>query len=56
VSAAATAVTFFLIGLAKGRTVKRSLLLSGLETLAIGAVAAALAYAAGVGLAGIAGG
>jgi len=55
VSAAATAVTFFLIGVAKGRIVKRSLFFSGLETFIIGAVAAALAYAVGVGLGGIAG-
>jgi hypothetical protein len=35
--------------------VKRSVLLSGLETFIIGTVAAALAFAVGVGLAGIAG-
>jgi vacuolar iron transporter family protein len=47
-SAAATAITFFLVGVAKGRVVQRSLLRSGCETLAVGGVAAALAYAAGV--------
>jgi VIT1/CCC1 family predicted Fe2+/Mn2+ transporter len=54
-SAVATAITFFLIGVAKGRMVKRSLVLSGLETFLIGTVAAAMAFAVGVGLAGIAG-
>jgi len=46
-SAIATAITFFVIGLAKGQVVKRSLWLSGLETLGIGAVAASLAYLVG---------
>lgn len=56
VSAAATAVTFFLIGSLKGRVVERSVLLSGLETLVIGTTAAALAYLVGVGFSGVAGG
>lgn len=47
-SAVATGITFFLIGLAKGYVVKRSLFWSGMETLGIGAIAAALAYAVGV--------
>lgn len=50
VSAVATAATFLGVGLAKGYAVKRSLLASGLETLAIGCSAAALAYAVGLGL------
>jgi VIT1/CCC1 family predicted Fe2+/Mn2+ transporter len=55
VSALATGVTFILIGLAKGRVVKRPLLLSGLETFAIGAAAAALAYGVGIWFSGVAG-
>lgn len=55
VSTIATGATFFLIGLAKGRVVQRSLLVSGLETLAIGAIAAALAYFVGVWLGGLGG-
>jgi len=51
-SSAAAAVTFLLIGMAKGYVVKRSPWLSGLETLAIGAVAAALAYLVGTWLSG----
>jgi VIT1/CCC1 family predicted Fe2+/Mn2+ transporter len=46
-SAAATGLTFFLIGLAKGRVVKRPLLWSGLQTLAIGGIAALLAFLVG---------
>ena len=52
ISIAATAVTFFLIGMAKAQVVKRSLWLSGLETLAIGAVAATLAYLVGIWMRG----
>ena len=48
VSAAATAVTFFLIGLAKGHVVQHNKLLSGLEILLVGSAAAAVAY--GIGL------
>jgi vacuolar iron transporter family protein len=47
-SATATAATFFFVGAAKGRVVQRPLIRSGLETLAVGGIAAALAYAAGV--------
>lgn len=43
-STIATKVTFFLIGVAKGRVLERSLLRSGLETLAVGGAAAPLAY------------
>ena len=47
-SAAVTGLTFFLIGAAKGRIVHRSILWSGLETLLVGSLAAALAYVVGV--------
>jgi len=53
ISAAATAVAFFVVGVAKGWVVHHPLLRSGLETLAIGGVAAALAYTVGVLLAGV---
>jgi vacuolar iron transporter family protein len=42
-----TAAAFFLIGLVKGRVVQKPLLRSGLSTLAIGGIAAAVAYAVG---------
>jgi VIT1/CCC1 family predicted Fe2+/Mn2+ transporter len=47
VSAAATAGAFFLIGLAKGYHLERSVIRGGLETLAMGGAAATLAYAVG---------
>jgi VIT1/CCC1 family predicted Fe2+/Mn2+ transporter len=47
-SAAATACAFFLVGAAKGHVVHRSMLASGLETLAIGSAAALLAYLVGM--------
>jgi VIT1/CCC1 family predicted Fe2+/Mn2+ transporter len=47
-SAVLTGATFFLIGAAKGRIVHRSVVWSGLETLAVGAIAAVLAYLVGV--------
>lgn len=46
-SAAATMATFFLIGIAKGRLLERSMWRSGLETLAVGGAAAVMAYGAG---------
>ena len=49
-SALFTALTFFVIGVAKGYVVHRPMVYSGLETLTIGGVAAALAYAIGVWL------
>jgi VIT1/CCC1 family predicted Fe2+/Mn2+ transporter len=52
-SSVATGVAFFAIGSAKSMWSVRSPLMSGLETLLIGGVAAALAYAAGVLLAEI---
>jgi len=42
-----TAAAFFLIGIVKGRIVQRPLLRSGLSTLSIGAIAAAVAYVVG---------
>lgn len=51
-SIAATGVTFFAIGLLKGRVLEYPLLRSGLETLLMGGSAAALAYVAGVFLRG----
>jgi len=50
ISSIATAGTFLLIGMAKGHVVHRSLIRSGLETLAIGGAAAALAYGVAVTL------
>jgi VIT1/CCC1 family predicted Fe2+/Mn2+ transporter len=54
-SALLTVVTFFSIGAAKGRVVHRSVLWSGLETLAVGSIAAALAYLVGVAFHGAGG-
>ena len=54
-SSLATAVTFFAIGYAKGRIVQRPGIWSGLETLAVGGVAATLAYFAGAALHHLAG-
>lgn len=55
VSAIATGVTFFGIGLLKGWTLQYPLLKSGMETLLVGGAAAALAYLAGMLLRGLAG-
>ncbi|MBI2824472.1 MAG: VIT1/CCC1 transporter family protein [Planctomycetia bacterium] len=52
-SAAATGVAFLLVGIARGAVLGESLLHSGLETLLIGGVAAALSYAVGSALAGM---
>ena len=54
-SAVLTAITFFLIGVFKGRVVHRPLLSSGLETLFIGSAAAGLSYVVGLGLRSFAG-
>ncbi len=53
VSAAATACAFFMIGAMKGTLVHRSWLLSGLETLGVGSIAALLAYAVGAAFHGM---
>lgn len=50
ISAAATAGAFFLIGLVKGYCLERAMLRGGLETLAMGGAAAALAYVVGAWL------
>ena len=42
-----TAVSFFLIGIIKGRIVKKSLIKSGLYTLGIGGIASIVAYTIG---------
>jgi VIT1/CCC1 family predicted Fe2+/Mn2+ transporter len=42
-----TAISFFLIGIVKGKIVKKSWIQSGLHTLAIGGVASAVAYTIG---------
>jgi VIT1/CCC1 family predicted Fe2+/Mn2+ transporter len=51
-----TGITFFLIGTIRGRFVDRHPLLSGVETLSIGGVAAGLAFLAGRLLEGLAAG
>lgn len=53
-SAVLTGVAFFIVGSLKARFVERSFWRSGLETLAVGGLAAALAYGAGTLLQGIA--
>ena len=55
VSAAATAGTFFAIGLLKGRVLQHPLLKSGLESLLVGGAAAGLAYGVGILLRDLAG-
>jgi VIT1/CCC1 family predicted Fe2+/Mn2+ transporter len=54
ISAIATGLTFFLIGMIKGRMVERSAWRSGLETLLVGGSAAFLAYLVGLWLQGFA--
>jgi VIT1/CCC1 family predicted Fe2+/Mn2+ transporter len=49
-----TLVAFVAVGVAKGIVVAQSWWRSGLETLTIGGTAAALAYAAGAALGGLA--
>jgi vacuolar iron transporter family protein len=55
VSVAFTGVAFFAVGAVKGRIVDQRWWLSGIETFAIGAVAAGFAYLVGVALQGIGG-
>ena len=52
-SAIATAATFFVTGLFRGRILQTSMLRSAWETLAVGGAAAALAYFVGVMLRGL---
>lgn len=47
ISGLMTALTFFVVGLVKGKVISERLLLSGLETLAVGGGAATLAYLIG---------
>lgn len=54
-SSIATAIAFAAVGWMKGRVVRVSPLLSALETVAIGGLAAVMAYFVGVALAGVAG-
>jgi vacuolar iron transporter family protein len=42
-----TAISFFLIGTIRGTVVKRSLIRTGFNTLAIGGIAASVAYLVG---------
>jgi len=49
-SSAATGGAFFIVGLIKGKIVKKSLLRSGFYTLIIGAIAATVAYLVGYSL------
>lgn len=51
VSSVITAVAFFFVGVAKGRVVEGHPLRSGVETLVIGSVAAALSYSVGLAFA-----
>ena len=52
-SAILTVISFFIIGALKAKYVGQSWLISGLETVSVGSIAAALAYFVGVGLKGI---
>ena len=54
VSAAMTGIAFFVVGMGKSRFVDEHWLRAGLETLAIGGVAAILAYLVGATLGGLA--
>ncbi len=54
VSIAMTGVAFFLVGVLKARVVEQRRLLGGVETLAVGALAAVIAYLVGVLLRGLA--
>jgi VIT1/CCC1 family predicted Fe2+/Mn2+ transporter len=52
ISSIATGITFFLIGMIKGRVVEHSVWRSGIETLLVGGSAAMLAYLVGLWLQG----
>lgn len=49
-SIASVIAAFFLVGMIKGKIVKKSMLHSGINTLIIGGVAAIVAYLVGYGL------
>ena len=42
-----TGISFFLIGIVRGKIVKKSLLRTGINTIAVGGIAASVAYIAG---------
>ena len=42
-----TGISFFIIGIVRGKIVKRSLLRTGINTLAVGGIAASVAYIIG---------
>jgi vacuolar iron transporter family protein len=50
ISSVMTGITFFIVGAVKGKVLRRSMLRSGLEVLAMGGTAAALAYGVGAWL------
>lgn len=54
-SAVLAAITFFLIGVARGRITERSLIMTGIETFLVGGLAASSAYAIGALLGGLVG-
>ena len=56
VAVAATAITFFVIGMIKGKVVNRSVFRDGVETLALGGAAAFVAFGVGWLLRGLANG
>ena len=49
-STASVITAFFLVGVMKGKIVKKSMMRSGINTLIIGSIAAAVAYGVGYGL------
>ena len=54
-SAVLEGITFFLIGVARGRITERSLIMTGIETLLVGGLAASSAFAIGALLRGLVG-
>jgi VIT1/CCC1 family predicted Fe2+/Mn2+ transporter len=53
ISAAATGLTFFITGIFRGRVVRQSMLMGGIETLLVGGAAAGLAFFVGSMLKGL---